>query len=201
MPARACSFRVAMPSLHATPMFNVLAFHCIMKPRLSFSRLAQLIHPLALRTLAAACVMVGCTNLAAAEQGTSADELLNDAGQVLQQLDTDRFAALWQDAAPFVKASVSADKFASQMQQARQSVGSVSRRGWASVTRIQYNGAKGVPDGLYANVDYATTVTSGRTLFELVSFRLGEDGHWHLTGYSARSTQDAAATQTQIAKP
>lgn len=145
---------------------------------------------------------MGCgSTLALAQQGTSADELLNDANQVLQQLDANHYAALWQDAAPFIKASMPQERFASQMQQARQSVGAVTRRGWASVTRIQYSGAKGIPDGLYANVDFATTLASGRTMFEMLSFRLGDDGQWHLTGYVPRRTQDRAAAQSQIATP
>ncbi|MEW6345469.1 MAG: DUF4019 domain-containing protein [Pseudomonadota bacterium] len=155
----------------------------------------------AIAALALAGVTVCGPTLAFAEQGASADELLNDANQVLQQLDTSHYAALWQDAAPFVKASVPQERFTSQMQQARQSVGAVTRRGWASVTRIQYSGTKGIPDGLYANVDFATTLASGRTMFELLSFRLGDDGQWHLTGYVPRQTQDRAAAQSQIATP
>jgi hypothetical protein len=151
--------------------------------------------------LALACVTACGSTLAFAEQGASADELLNDANQVLQQLDTNRYAALWQDAAPFVKASMPQERFTSQMQQARQSVGAVTRRGWASVTRIQYNGVKGYPDGLYANVDFATTLASGRTMFEMLSFRLGDDGQWHLTGYVPRQNQDQGAVQSRIATP
>lgn len=176
-----------------------------MKTPFPLERIARPIRPLTLArlaaTLAVACVMACGSTLALAQQGTSADELLNDANQILQQLDANHYAALWQDAAPFVKASVPQERFASQMQQARQSVGTVTRRGWASVTRIQYSGAKGIPDGLYANVDFATTLASGRAMFEMLSFRLGDDGQWHLTGYVPRQTQDRTAAQSQIATP
>ncbi len=135
-----------------------------------------------------------------AQQGTSADELLNDANQVLQQLDANHYAALWQDAAPFVKASVPQERFAREMQQTRQSVGAVTRRGWASITRIQYSGAKGIPDGLYANVDFST-LANGRKVFEMLSFRLGDDSRWHLTGYVTRQTQNPGESEGRIATP
>ena len=48
-----------------------------------------------------------------------------------------------------------------------------------------------MPDGLYANLDYATTLTSGATVFERLSFRL-DDGRWHLTGYVPRQSQHFA---------
>ena len=76
------------------------------------------------------------------------------------------------------------------MQRARQSVGAVRHRGWAQITRIRYTNASTPPDGLYANVDYATTLTSGATMFEKLSFRREDDGHWRLTGYVPRSSQN-----------
>jgi hypothetical protein len=153
------------------------------------------------KRLAVLCVLASCTTLATAGDGTSADELLKDADQVFQQLDAAHYAALWLDAAPFVKARVPRDEFVGQLLQARQSVGAVSHRGWASITRIRYNRVQGVPDGLYANVDFASILTSGRTVFEMLSFRLDDDGQWHLTGYVPRLTQNVAAAQMQIGKP
>ncbi|GAU03319.1 DUF4019 domain-containing protein [Burkholderia stabilis] len=123
--------------------------------------------------------------------GESADTLLRDSDAVFKQLDAGQYGAVWSDAAAFVKARIKQDQFAADMQRARQSVGAVSHRGWAQVTRIRYTNASATPDGLYANVDYATTLTSGATVFEKLSFRLDDDGRWHLTGYVPRQSQGA----------
>ncbi|WP_423762232.1 DUF4019 domain-containing protein [Burkholderia sp. NLJ2] len=123
--------------------------------------------------------------------GESADTLLRDADAVFKQLDAGQYGTVWSDAAAFVKARIKQDQFAADMQRARQSIGAVSHRGWAQVTRIRYTNASATPDGLYANVDYATTLTSGATVFEKLSFRLDDDGRWHLTGYVPRQSQGA----------
>ncbi|CAI8884047.1 MULTISPECIES: DUF4019 domain-containing protein [Burkholderia] len=136
---------------------------------------------------AAASIAIGAHAQAA---GESADTLLRDSDAVFKQLDAGEYGAVWTDAAPFVKARFKQDQFAAQMQQTRQSVGAVSHRGWAQVTRIRYERTTGMPDGLYANVDYATTLTSGTTMFEKLSFRLEPDGRWHLIGYVSRREQN-----------
>ncbi|RQS20927.1 DUF4019 domain-containing protein [Burkholderia sp. Bp8992] len=138
---------------------------------------------------AAASIAIGAHAQAA---GESADTLLRDSDAVFKQLDAGQYGAVWTDAAAFVKARIKQDQFAADMQHARQSVGTVSHRGWAQVTRIRYERTPGMPDGLYANVDYATTLTSGSTVFEKLSFRLEDDGRWHLTGYVPRQSQNFA---------
>ncbi|AJK48648.1 DUF4019 domain-containing protein [Burkholderia plantarii] len=156
---------------------------------------------------AAACVAAGAASLAQAQtpapaapaaptlslapvnSGTSADELLRDADYALQLLDAGRYQDLWNDAAPFVKQRYDPKRFADDTRMSREAVGAIKSRGWAAVTRIIYSGAKDVPDGLYANVDYATTQTSGKVVYEKVSFRLESDGRWHLTGYVPRVAQ------------
>ncbi len=118
--------------------------------------------------------------------GESADELLNDANTVLRQLDAGQFTDVWANAAAFVKRSIKQDEFVAEMRSARQMVGAVQHRGWAQVTRIQSNKAGNLPDGLYANVDFATTLTTSAKMYEKLSFRLDGDGRWHLTGYVPR---------------
>ncbi|WP_407971966.1 DUF4019 domain-containing protein [Burkholderia pyrrocinia] len=141
--------------------------------------------------------MIGCAVASIAigahaqSAGESADSLLRDSDAVFKQLDAGQYGAVWSDAAAFVKARIKQDQFAADMQQARQSVGAVSHRGWAQITRIRYKNASATPDGLYANVDYATTLTNGATVFEKLSFRLDDDGRWHLTGYVPRQSQGA----------
>jgi hypothetical protein len=156
-------------------------------------------HIIATLKLAAICVLATSGTLAVAAQGTSADELLSTADHVVQQIDSNRYVDVWRDAAPFVKAKIPQDQFVSATRKSRQALGAVIRRGWGSVARVQYTGHTGIPDGLYANVDYATTLANGRTAFELLSFQLGDDGQWRLTGYVPRPIEEAAAAQA--AKP
>ena len=151
--------------------------------------------------VAVTCALAACCTLAVAEPGTSADELLGDAGRVLQQLDFDHYDGLWQNAAPFIREKMTQDQFVNSMRRARQALGPVSSRGWASVTRIRYTKANGVPDGLYANVDFATTLTGGSTLYEMLSFQLESDDQWRLTGYLPRQSQNAASSSAQIVTP
>ncbi len=122
--------------------------------------------------------------------GDSADELLQDADTVFKRLDNGQFDDLWVDSASFVKTRIRQDQFATDMRRARQTVGLVRHRGWAQITRIRYAGVPSTPDGLYANVDYATTLTTGTTMYEKLSFRLEDDGHWRLTGYVPRQAQN-----------
>ncbi|WP_175954775.1 DUF4019 domain-containing protein [Burkholderia sp. BCC0405] len=149
-------------------------------------------------TLTRAKWLIGCAVASIAigahaqSSGESADALLSDSDAVFKQLDAGKYAAVWTDAAPFVKSRIKQDQFAADMQRARQSVGTVRHRGWAQITRIRYTNAGTTPDGLYANVDYTTTLASGATVFEKLSFRLEDDGQWRLTGYVPRQSQNYA---------
>ncbi|WP_323122694.1 DUF4019 domain-containing protein [Burkholderia alba] len=136
-----------------------------------------------------ASIVAAAATLAHAQSGTSADELIGDADRIVQQLDAGRFGDVWNGVSPFVKSKVTQQQFVTETQQARQSLGAVTQRGWAAVTRIQFSNSKTVPDGLYANVDYATTLSTGKIAYEKLSFRLEDDGKWRLTGYVPRQTQ------------
>ena len=64
--------------------------------------------------LAEACTAAAlCTMAHGAQAGASADELLGDAQHVLAQLDAGQVVAIWQEAAPFVRAKYAADGFES----------------------------------------------------------------------------------------
>ena len=161
----------------------------------------RLIQKSAMVKVVTTCALVASSTLAVAEPGTSADELLGDAGRVLQQVDSDHYDDLWQNVAPFVREKLTQEQFVISIRRARQTLGRVSSRGWASVTRIRYTNVTNFPDGLYANVDFATTLASGATLFEMLSFQLESDGQWRLTGYVPRQTQNAVSGTTQIITP
>lgn len=149
-----------------------------------------------MKTLAAALMLAGLAGVASAQEAESADELLSHAGNVLRQLDAGNYGDLWDGAAAFIKAGVPREQFAANTRLSREGVGQVARRSWSSVVRIRYdntnNGTNAIPSGRYANVDFTTELANGRTVFELVSFRLENDGHWHLTGYVPRQHQGKA---------
>ncbi|MGV2293289.1 DUF4019 domain-containing protein [Trinickia sp. YCB016] len=145
---------------------------------------------------------LACTaGLAIADPGASADELLHDADDVLQQIDVGHFGDVWSDAAPFVKAKIPKEQFMTQTAAARLALGAVAKRGWASIVRIRFTNTVGLPDGLYANVDYSTTLADGGTVYELLSFRLESDGQWHLTGYVPRRSQGQIGQAGTVATP
>ena len=151
--------------------------------------------------LAAACAAAAlCAGAHGAQAGPPADELLGNPHLVFAQLDAGQVAAIWQETAPFVRAKYAADGFESGLVQSRKALGTVDHRGWAAITRLTYSHDKVVPDGLYANVDYATWLADGRIVYEKVSFQLGGDGRWHFTGYEPRQSQSgapAAAAQSK----
>jgi hypothetical protein len=139
--------------------------------------------------LLAAFAFTASASCALAQEGTSADELVQAALTGLRQIDENRSAELWDATSAFVKTRLPKAEFVSNMQRTRQTVGTVVRRDWASVVRIRYlDDSSGVPAGQYANVDFATHLNNDKTVFEKVSFRL-EPGGWKLTGYVPRETQ------------
>jgi len=152
-------------------------------------RLKHLIVQITASVTLVSAAMLGATH-ASAQPGESADELVRNANNTLQLIDEAHFDIVWDGAAPFVKAKIEKGRFVTDTQRARQLLGTVTKRGWTSVTRVQYTGDQNIPNGMYANVDFFTTLASGSTVFERLSFRLETDGHWHLTGYVPRQSQD-----------
>jgi len=133
------------------------------------------------------CLLSGT---AGAQQSASADVLIQDGLKVMQQIDRDAAGDAWENAAAFVKSRVPKDNFIKNMRQARSNIGQVSERRWASVVRIRFDKEiDGTPAGLYANIDYASDLSDGATVFELVSFQLDPQGVWRLTGYVPRNKQ------------
>ncbi len=137
--------------------------------------------------------LLGCSGALAQESGvgSSADELVQAGLNTLRQIEDNRAGDAWEAAAPFVKARFPKAELVGTLQKARATFGSVAQRTWASVSRVRQTTAseQGFPPGLYANIDYSTRLTDGRTVFELVSFRLELDGVWRLTGYVTRQQQ------------
>lgn len=126
---------------------------------------------------------------AIAQDGASADELIQAAKNGLQQIDEERAGEVWDSGAAFLKSRLSRAEFVNNVRMARQTVGTVKQRNWASVVRIRYiDDSSGVPPGLYANVDFSTSLVNDKTVYEKVSLRLEPTG-WKLTGYIPREQQ------------
>ena len=119
----------------------------------------------------------------------SADEIVNTGMQVLRTIDENRGLELWEQASAVVKTQKPRQEFAADIQRARASVGAVERREWAGIMRIRYlAGSVTPPPGLYANLDVATHLKDGRTVFEKISLRW-EGDRWLYTGYEPRQQQ------------
>ncbi|WP_199030361.1 DUF4019 domain-containing protein [Ralstonia sp. ASV6] len=132
-----------------------------------------------------------------ATPGTSADEILQLADRVVAQLETGQYGAVWEGAAPLVRAAVSKEAFARQMQATHRS-GGIQDYGWASIVRIEYKNDRDIPDGLYANVDYAAHLKMGGITYKLLSFRVESDERWHFVGDSDRRGSNEIPTRPAI---
>lgn len=136
------------------------------------------------------CLLASMSNGAIAQESTSADALIQKGLVVLQQIDGNATGDVWENAASFVKMRIPKETFVKNMNQARSAIGAVSGRRWASVVRIRYDAdIQNTPAGLYANIDYATDLKDGHTVFELISFQLDPNGVWRMTGYVPRDKQ------------
>ncbi|AIO69804.1 DUF4019 domain-containing protein [Burkholderia oklahomensis] len=123
-----------------------------------------------------ASVMTAAGAFAHAETGPSADALLQSTESVLKQIDDGHFDDVWRDSAAFVGNTYTEQRFGDDTRRSRAPLGAVAKRGWSDITLIQFSNAKDVPDGLYANVDFTTTLQSGKTMFEKLSSRQESDG-------------------------
>ena len=109
------------------------------------------------------------------------------AAQVIQLVDQNRTAEVWEGASVVAKSVVSKDNFVRQVSSDRQKLGAPSERKQVGVTRAAYAAGGQVPAGNYINVVYATRFASTpKPVRELVSFHLDNDKTWRVSGYSLR---------------
>jgi hypothetical protein len=97
-------------------------------------------------------------------------------------MDAGQAAKLWDEASAVTKKSVTRDAFIAGINKARQPLGKSSGRNWVSIRR-QVGDGKALPPGLYASAEFLVEFAGKRTMRELVSFRLDEDGTWRFSGY------------------
>ncbi|AGK49952.1 MULTISPECIES: DUF4019 domain-containing protein [Burkholderia] len=141
---------------------------------------------------AAAGALLAAGALAHAQTSPSPDGVLQSAENVLKQIDEGRFDDVWKDCAAFVRSKSTAQRFADDTRRLRAPLGAVARRGWSDIMLIQFANTKDVPDGLYANVDFTTTLQGGKVVFEKLSLRRESDGQWRLVSYAPRQQQGVA---------
>lgn len=147
---------------------------------------------------AAPILFVLAMGTARAEPGTSPEDILRLADRTVVQLQLAQYSDLWEAAAPMVRATADKEAFVSQMQATQATDNSVLDHGWASITRIRYQHSRDIPDGLYANVDYAVHLKNGDVTYRLISFRLEGDGRWYFVGSAERQHSNGVPTQPVI---
>lgn len=114
-------------------------------------------------------------------------EMTKAAGQVIQLVDQNKTAEVWQGASPVAKGVVTRESFVQQIASDRQKLGAVATRRQVAVTRAAYAAGGQVPAGNYINVVFATKFANApQEVRELVSFRLDDDKTWRVSGYSVR---------------
>lgn len=110
--------------------------------------------------------------------------LLDAAQRAAMVVDAGQVAQLWNDASSVAKRTVSRDDFVAGIAGLRKPLGTLVGREWLTVRRTMSDGNTAVPAGLYGSVEFAATYAGNRTVLELVTFRLDEDGVWRLSGYT-----------------
>jgi hypothetical protein len=106
--------------------------------------------------------------------------------QVIQLVDQNKVAEVWDGASPVTKQIVTRDAFIRGVDTDRKTVGAPEARTLASLTYSQSDGRK-LPPGLFANIAFATRFANEKQpVRELISFHLDNDHVWRVTGYSLR---------------
>jgi hypothetical protein len=114
-------------------------------------------------------------------------EMGKAAAQVIQLVDQNRLAEVWDGASAVAKSVVGKSNFVSQIASDRQKLGAPTERKQVGVTRAAYAAGGQVPAGNYINVVYATKFANApEPVRELVSFHLDNDKTWRVSGYSLR---------------
>ena len=104
---------------------------------------------------------------------------------VVSAIDRYEMAGVWEAASPVMKGSVPQERFIANIAQKRALLGAIRSREWLSVMKLPVTAQNGgLPPGQYVSVRFATTGANGRTMEEVISFRLDDDAQWRLVGYS-----------------
>ncbi len=147
------------------------------------------------------CVLAGGANAqqqagaqpaASTAQDIDANRIITAAQQVAQLVDAGKSGEVWEGSSTAAKGKVDKEAFVRQTTTMRSPLGQPVSRVWASVIRqsvpVPAAGAaqpgNAPPPGAYITVRFATRFSAGRTMSELISFRLDEGGTWRVAGYT-----------------
>ena len=129
-------------------------------------------------------------------QDVDASQMVRGGLQVVQMIDQGRLGELWDGAAAGARKRVTREEFVLQVSQARAPLGAAQARTWVSVNRVAVDGAGASANadadvaiaGQYVNVEHETRFASQapKTVRELTTFHLGNDGVWRFSGYFIR---------------
>ncbi|HVX06069.1 MAG TPA: DUF4019 domain-containing protein [Rhodanobacteraceae bacterium] len=113
--------------------------------------------------------------------------LVQYAESIIAMIDNGQSGQVWDQASDVAKKTVSRDQFTKATESDRAKLGKVTSRKVEGVTRALSNGKDKLPQGLYANVVFATQFANEtKPIRELVSFHLDSDKKWRLSGYTTR---------------
>ena len=117
----------------------------------------------------------------AAQRDIDPNALAQGGLQALSLIDSNQTVDLWDGASQIAKQAVTRNDFVAKVSEARKALGAPASRIWVTVRRQM--ATEGIPPGLYATTEFATTFQNGKTVLEVVSMRRDEDGRWRFTGY------------------
>lgn len=114
-------------------------------------------------------------------------EMGKAAARVVQLVDGNKTAEIWDGASKVAQGVVTKQAFITQIANDRKKLGAPTERKQVAVTRAAYAAGAQVPAGNYINVVYATKFANApQPVRELVSFHLDDDKTWRVSGYSLR---------------
>ncbi|MBI2513438.1 MAG: DUF4019 domain-containing protein [Opitutae bacterium] len=134
--------------------------------------------------IAAACLLVGTFAWAVEEKSAgSAEQSVQIAESWLKLIDTENYAQSWKEASSRFRASVTEEKWAAMMGQARQPLGAVKSRDSAGATLALE--APRLPKGQYWIVRFKTAFEAAKA-DEIITLIADTDGQWRVVTFFIR---------------
>ena len=124
-----------------------------------------------------------------------ADGAIQATNSIVQMIDQNRSADVWDSAAAGAKAAVPRNVFIGRINEIRTALGPPKSRSWKAVKRQTVPAGAQAPAGRYMSVEYDTVFGADKPAQELVTFRLEEDGTWRFMGYAVEPVATAATAK------
>lgn len=122
---------------------------------------------------------------AKAEANNEAEKAaIETAGAWLELIDGGKYSESWDEAAEYLRNTVSKDNLQSSLRAARRPLGKLVSRKLKS-TRYTTS-APGAPDGQYVTIQYETSFQNKASAIETITPMLDKDGKWRVSGYYIR---------------